>query len=99
MLVIQIGNRLARDFRELPSVTVVGLGVLALAAVMEVLLYLATGKPAGHLHGGFAPEQGAHLLGIIGMVLALAGVINDAARHPTRRSSAKTGGLDPHAHR
>lgn len=99
MLVIQAGNRLARDARELPSVTVVGFGVLALAGVMEVLLYLAAGDPAGHLHGGFAPERGAHLLGIIGMVLALAGVLNDAVRHPTRRSSAKTGGLNPHAHR
>ena len=56
---------------------------------MEVLLYLAAGNPGGHPHGGWAPEQGAHLLGIIGMVLALAGVISEAARHPTRRSSAK----------
>jgi hypothetical protein len=72
---------------------------MALAGVMEVLLYLATGDMAGHLHGGFAPERGAHLLGIIGMVLTLAGVIHDAVRRPTRRSSAKTGGLNPHAHR
>ena len=79
--------------------TVVGFGVMALAGVMEVLLYLAAGNQGGHLHGGFAPEQGAHLLGIIGMVLALAGVIHDAARRPTRRSSANSGGLDPHAHR
>lgn len=83
MLLIQAGNRLARDVRELPSVTVVGFGVIALAAVMEVLLYLATGNPAAHSHGGFAPERGAHLLGIIGMVLALAGVVIEAARRPT----------------
>jgi hypothetical protein len=99
MLVIQAGNRLARDVRELPSLTVVGFGVIALAGVMEVLLYLAAGNLAGHLHGGFAPEHGAHLLGIIGMVLTLAGVIYDATRRPTRRSSATTGGLEPHAHR
>ena len=99
MLLIQAGNRLARDARDLPSVTVVGFGVLGLAAVMEVLLYLAAGNPGGHEHGGFAPEHEAHLLGIIGMVVTLAGVIHDAVRHPTRRSSAKTGGLQPHAHR
>ncbi|HKO33053.1 MAG TPA: hypothetical protein VJY85_04855 [Candidatus Limnocylindria bacterium] len=99
MLLIQVGNRLARDARALPSVTVVGFGVIALAGVMEVLLYLAAGDPAGHLHGGFAPERGAHLLSIIGMVLALAGVLHEAARQSTRRSSAKTGGLNPHAHR
>ena len=99
MLVIEAGTRLARDVRELPSVTVVGFGVIALAGVMEVLLYLAAGAMAGHLHGGFAPEKGAHLLGIIGMVLVLAGVIRDAVRRPTRRSSAKSGGLNPHAPR
>ncbi len=99
MLLIQAGNRLARDARELPSVTVVGFGVVALAGAMEVLLYLAAGHHGAHVHGGFAPEQGAHLLGLIGMVLALAGVIHDAVRRPTRRSSANSGGLDPHAHR
>ena len=99
MLVIQAGKRLARDVRELPSLTVVGFGVIGLVGVMEVLLYLAAGNLAGHLHGGFAPEKGAHLLGIIGMVLALAGVIRDAVRRPTRRSSANSGGLNPHAHR
>ena len=45
---------------------------------------------AGHVHDGFAPEKGAHLLGIIGMVLTLAGVIHESARRPTRRSSAKS---------
>jgi len=99
MLLIQAGNRLARDARELPSVTVVGFGVIGVAGVMEVLLYLAAGHPGGHQHGGFAPEQGAHLLGIIGMVLTLAGVFDDAVRHPTRRPSAMTGGLKPNAHR
>jgi hypothetical protein len=89
MLVIQAVERLARDVRELPSVTVVGFGVLALAAVMEILLYLAAGTRAGHLHGGFAPEQGAHLLGLIGMVLTLSGVVFEGARRPTRRASAK----------
>ena len=99
MLVIQAVRRLAADTKELPSLTVVGFGVMALAGVMEVLLYLAAGSQAAHIHGGFAPERGAHLLGITGMVLTLAGVIADARRRPTRRSSAKTGGLDPHAHR
>ena len=99
MLVIQAVRRLAADAKELPSLTVVGFGVMALAGVMEVLLYLAAGSQAVHSHGGFAPERGAHLLGITGMVLTLAGVVIEAARRPTRRSSAKTGGLDPHAHR
>jgi hypothetical protein len=100
MLLIQAGRRLARDVRELPSATIVGFGVMALAGVMEVLFYLAAGTMAGHDHGGFAPEKGAHLLGIIGMVLTLAGVVIEGARRPTRRLSAHTtGGLDPHAHR
>jgi hypothetical protein len=99
MLVIQAARRLAADAKELPSLTVVGFGVLALAGVMEVLLFLAAGTQTGHVHGGFAPERGAHLLGITGMVLALAGVVNEAVRRPTRRLSATTGGSDPHAHR
>ena len=98
MLVIQAVRRLAADAKELPSLTVVGFGVMALAGVMEVLLYLAAGSQAVHSHGGFAPERGAHLLGITGMVLTLAGVLMEA-RRPTRRSSATTGDLDPHAHR
>jgi hypothetical protein len=98
MLVIQAVRRLAADAKELPSLTVVGFGVMALAGVMEVLLYLAAGSQAVHSHGGFAPERGAHLLGITGMVLTLAGIFIEA-RRPIRRSSAKTGGLDPHAHR
>jgi hypothetical protein len=89
MLVIQAAKRLARDVRELPSVTVVGFGVMALAGVMAVLLHLAAGNQAGHLHGGFAPVQGAHLLGLIGMVLTLSGVVIEGARRPTRRASAK----------
>jgi hypothetical protein len=98
MLVIQAVRRLAADAKELPSLTVVGFGVMALAGVMEVLLYLAAGSQAVHSHGGFAPERGAHLLGITGMVLTLAGIFIEA-RRPIRRSSAKTGGLDPHAYR
>ena len=98
MLVIQTVKRLAADAKELPSLTVVGFGVVALAGAMEVLLYLAAGSPAVHSHGGFAPERGAHLLGITGMVLTLAGIFIEA-RRPIRRSSAKTGGLDPHAYR
>jgi len=99
MLVIQAVRRLAADAKELPSLTVVGFGVMALAGVMEVLLYLAAGSATGHVHGGFAPERGAHLLGITGMVITLAGVVIEAARLSTRRSSATTGGLVPHAHR
>ena len=98
MLVIQAARRLAADAKELPSLTVVGFGVMALAGVMEVLLYLAAGSQAGHFHGGFAPERGAHLLGITGMVLTLAGVVLDA-RRSIRRSSAPSGGTEPHAHR
>ena len=99
MLVIQTVRRLAADAKELPSLTVVGFGVMALAGVMEVLLYLAAGSQAAHIHGGFAPERDAHLLGITGMVLTLAGVVHEGVRRPTRRSSATSGGLDPHAHR
>jgi hypothetical protein len=99
MLVIQAARRLAADAKELPSLTVVGFGVMALAGVMEVLLFLAAGTQGGHVHGGFTPERGAHLLGITGMVLTLAGIVNEAARRPTRRSSATSGGSETHAHR
>jgi hypothetical protein len=100
MLVIQAGlRRLARDLGELPSLAIVGIGVMALAATLGMLLYLAAGTLPGHLHSGFAPERGAHLIGVIGMVLTLAGVLIERARRPIRRSSAKTGGLETHAHR
>jgi hypothetical protein len=92
-------NRFQREFRSFPAVSRLGLVVIVAAGVMDVVVHLL-GSPAAHDHG-FAVEHAAHLLGIVGMALVLAGVvIHGARRNPSRRSpAATTGGLDRHAPR
>ncbi len=66
--------------------------------VLDVAVHLMTDVHAGH-HGHFGPEHLAHLLGIAGMFLVLAGVVIDGARRQLRQRAARNGGFDSHAHR
>ena len=67
------------------------------AGALDVVVHLIAGEPSGHHRSG--AEHAAHLLGLVGMVLVLAGVVLHGARRQLRRAAAKPGGLDPNAHR
>lgn len=69
------------------------------ALALDAAIHLASDGHAGHEHLG--SEHLAHLLGIVGMVLVLAGVVIHGARRQLRRArgAAHHGGLDPNAHR
>ena len=99
MLTIETWNRLRAEFRSFPMLSRFGLAVLLGAGVMDVVGHLLGAAPDHH--HGFVVEHAAHLLGIVGMVLVLAGVVaHGARRQPSRRTSAAThGGLDSNAPR
>lgn len=93
-------SRLRAELRAFPALSRLGLVVIVAAGVMDVVVHLLGSVPAHH--HGFAVEHAAHLLGIVGMVLVMAGVVvHGARRKPGRRPSAATthGGLDSHANR
>jgi hypothetical protein len=87
-----------KPLRRLPVVVLIGLAVMALGGVLDVVIHLAPG--AHHAHGSFASEHVAHLVGIAGMTLVLAGVVIHGVRTTHRRPrAANHGGSDSHAHR
>jgi uncharacterized protein YjeT (DUF2065 family) len=97
MLTIDNGKRLVREAAALPALSRVGLLLMVAAGAFDVVVHLTAGEHAGH--HGFGAEHAAHLLGVVGMVLVLAGVVTYGARRQLRRAAAKPGGLDPNAHR
>lgn len=93
MLVIQ----LLRGIGRLPVLMLIGLGVMAVGGALDVIVHLiGTGH---HVHDGFVPEHGAHLIGIAGMVLVLAGLVRHGASRHRRPRAVKHGGLESDAHR
>jgi uncharacterized protein YjeT (DUF2065 family) len=97
MLTIDNGKRLVREAAALPALSRVGLLLMVAAGAFDVVVHLTAGEHAGH--HGFGAEHAAHLLGVVGMVLVLAGVVTYGARRQLRRAAAKPGGLDPNAYR
>ena len=97
MLAIENGKRLVLEAAALPMLSRVGLLMLVVAGVGDVAVHLVSGEHSSH--HGFGPEHMAHLLGVVGMVLVLAGVVTHGARRQLRRAAAQRGGLDPNAHR
>jgi hypothetical protein len=97
MLTIDIGKRLVLDAGASPALSRVGLLLMVAAGAFDVVVHLAAGEHAGH--HGFGLEHAAHLLGVVGMVLVLAGVVAYGACRQLRRVAIKPGGLDPNAHR
>lgn len=95
MLTIERLGRPLRELAALPFLTRIGLALIAGAGAFAVLVHLAAGPHAGHT--GIAHV--AHLVGIAGMVLAMAGVVSHGVRHHHRPAAAKPGGLDPNAPR
>ena len=83
---------------RLPFLMLLGIALMAVGGVLDVAIHL-TSDAAGHAHEGFGGEHLAHLIGIAGMTVVLAGVVIHGARRQLRRRAAPQGGLDNHAHR
>jgi len=74
-----------------------GLLVMAVGGLLDVVIHLAQ---TAHAHDAdVVSEHLAHLVGIAGMSLVLAGLVLHGARRHRRPRAARTGGLDSHAHR
>ncbi len=89
------------ELRALPVASRIGLAVIVMAGLMDV-----SGPRGGNGRRtqritAFLPEHAAHLLGVVGMVLVLAGVLIHGARRQLngRTGAAINGGLDAHAPR
>ena len=84
--------------RRLPLAMILGLALMAVGGVLDIVIHLG---PVDHdAHEAFVSAHGAHLVGIAGMAIVLAGVVIHGARHQTRRRRAAiTGGSDSNAHR
>ena len=83
---------------RIPPASKLGLALMVFAGVLDVAVHLMTDVHAHH-HEAFGLEHLAHLLGIAGMLLVLAGVVVNGARRQFRQRAARNGGLDSHAHR
>lgn len=85
-----------RLLRRIPLVVLSGLLLVAAGGIVDVVVHLG---PA-HFHGsGGIDEHGAHLMGIAGMVLVLAGVVTHGVRRQRRSRGPQHGGLDRNAFR
>jgi hypothetical protein len=75
----------------------IGLLVMAIGGVLDVVMHL---DPAGHgAHAGAGTEHLAHVVGIAGMSIVLAGLAVHGARRYRRPRADRHGGLDTNAHR
>ena len=97
MLMIETAKRFLHEASAFPSLSRIGLLSMAAAGAIDLVVHLTAGEHGSH--HGFGAEHTAHLLGVVGMVLVLAGVVTFGARRQLRRAAAKPGGLDPNAHR
>lgn len=97
MLVIDVARDAGRTARRLPIVLIIGLLAMVIAGILDVVLHLSSSGHAGH-HVP-APEHLAHLVGMAGMVLILAGVVMHGLRRQLRQRAARNGGFDHNAHR
>lgn len=85
------------ELRRIPPASKLGVGLMVAAGAFDVGVHLMTHVPLHH-HAELGLEHMAHLLGIAGMLLVLAGVVISGARRQFRQRAARNGGLD-HAHR
>ncbi len=76
--------------RRLPLAMILGLALMAVGGVMDVVIHLGPVDHHAHEAEAFASAHAAHLVGIAGMALVLAGGVIHGARRPTRRGSAAT---------
>ena len=66
-----------------PLLALIGIGIAVIGLGLDTFVHLTAGAEAHHHEIGFSwEEHGAHLVGLIGMVVALAGVVIDGVRRP-----------------
>lgn len=76
---------------------ILGLLLMAVAGILDVAIHLGPiAAEHHHVHESFASAHAAHLVGIAGMALVLAGVVVHGAR---RQRTHTTGGPESNAHR
>lgn len=64
-----------------PLLALIGVGIALLGLGLDTVVHLTAAVEPHHHEIGFSlQEHGAHLVGLIGMVIALAGVVIDGAR-------------------
>jgi hypothetical protein len=86
-----------------PLLSLLGVAVIVAGVALDLVVHL--GLPADghqHVHSGFSPsEHTAHLVVMLGMGLALAGVVIDGSRRQLsrRRLPASIERSPSHAHR
>jgi len=65
-----------------PLLALIGIGIAVFGLGLDTFVHLTAGAEAHHHEIGFSlQEHGAHLVGLIGMVVALSGVVIDGVRH------------------
>ena len=65
-----------------PLLALIGIGIAVAGLGLDTFVHLSAAAEAHHHEIGFSwEEHGAHLVGLIGMVIALAGVVIDGVRH------------------
>jgi len=65
-----------------PLLALIGVGIAIFGLGLDTVVHLSAAAEAHHHEIGFSfEEHGAHLVGLIGMVVALAGVVIDGVRH------------------
>ena len=84
MLAIHRVRRLPRP----PLAILPGLVLMAAGGVLDVVVHLSS--VSHHADASFGGEHLAHLIGIAGMVLVLAGVVAHGARRHRRQRAAAT---------
>jgi len=88
---------LIERIRRLPLAMILGLALMAAGGVLDIAIHLGPAAAEHHhVHESFASAHAAHLVGIAGMALVLAGVVVHGAR---RQRTHTTGGPDSNAHR
>jgi hypothetical protein len=64
-----------------PLLALIGVGVAILGLGLDTVVHLTAAEVHHHEIGFSWEEHGAHLVGLLGMVIALAGVVIDGVRH------------------
>ena len=64
-----------------PLLALIGVGIAVLGLGLDTVVHLTSVEPHHHEIGFSLQEHGAHLVGLIGMVIALAGVVIDGVRN------------------
>lgn len=95
-------ENLLRHVRRIPALLLIGVALMAVGGAADVVAHLVVPADAHYAHrvmGGDPTGHVAHLIGLAGMVLVLAGVVMHGVRSTRRRPAASNGGSDSDAHR